>query len=101
MDKNKLSISFHNVDSSDSLKELIKEKVDLLLDHHGDYITKIDFVCSMENPHESTNPPLFKSSMNIHGKMKRNFNFKNCNEDPRKTVIKVANKALNSLREKY
>lgn len=101
MDNNKVSISFHNIDHSDDLREFIKQKIKKVIQVHEKHITRVDFTVSMENPKESTNPEMFKSSLHIHGKMRKEFNFESQNGDPKKTVSEVVSKAVNSLKKAY
>lgn len=101
MDKNKITVSFHNVDTSDALKEVIISKLERLIKMHGNYLTRVDYTLSMENPKESSNPEQFKSSLHLHGKMKKEFHFDVTDKNPRSTVTSVVNKAINALKKDY
>jgi ribosome-associated translation inhibitor RaiA len=101
MDNNKITVSFNHVDHSDNFEKMVREQIEKLIKKHDKHITRIDYTVSKENPKESTNQELFKSSLHVHAKMKKELNFKVINPDPKKTLSDLVNKAVNRLNKEF
>ena len=93
----KVNITFHGLDSSESLKDKIDERSSSLLNKYDSYITRMEWVVGKENPKESSGEELFKTGLTLHLKNKGEAHESSLHRDVYHTVSDVAKKAQQQL----
>jgi ribosomal subunit interface protein len=66
MHKNKVIISFHQVDQSDAVEDKIRQKLDKVFNKYGNNLTRLEWTCSVVNSKESRGRELFQSKAHVH-----------------------------------